>query len=79
MVIRIIIFVILGHLYNSAPYCLQCMIPSSVKSSKRVLDEFFKKIKIETSDSTTAVAGKTVASPPLKAIKCGKRVFTDSL
>ena len=72
MVMRIIIFVILGDLYNNAPYCLQCMIPSSVKSSKHILNEFFSHFNTEKSDSTAAAPGETVASPPLNAIKCGK-------
>ena len=78
MIIRIIIFVLLGNLCTSAPYCLQYMIPSSTKSSKHVLNEFFSYFNTENSDSTTAVPGKTIASPPLKAIKCRKQVFTDS-
>ena len=72
MVIRIIIFVILGDLYNGVPYILQCVIPSSIKSSKHVPNEFFSYFNIEKLNSTIAVAGKMVASSPLKAIKYGK-------
>ena len=78
MAIRIIIFVILGNLNSSALYCLQCMIHSSIKSSKHVLNEFFSFFNRKKSDSTTVVSGKMIASPPLKAIKCRNRVSTDS-
>ena len=78
MVIRIIIFAILGDLYNSVPYSLQCVITSSIKSSKHVLNEFFSYFNTGKSDSTTTVPGKMVASSPLKAIKYGKWVLNDS-
>ena len=55
MVTRIIIFVILGDRYNNAPYCLQCMIPSSDKSSKPVMNGLFSYFNTEKLDSTTAL------------------------
>ncbi len=53
--------------------CFACMTPSNPKFDKRLQNKSFSQCRIEKSDSTVLVPGKSVATTPQYSIKFGNR------
>jgi hypothetical protein len=59
--------------YSMNKNCFACITPSNPKFDKRLWNKSFSQHKIEKSDSTVLVPGKSIATTPQYSIRFGNR------